>query len=466
MLFIPEPRPTFQRNHLTTKNSFVDERRDYFDPTKDYPPNTIRDDQAQAIILKASGSPSLKDMNWDFFYDNRSGLPLEDVQDHFKSFFASVNKQRHNPQALCGYNDNEEKRSIDSAVRMCKVNIQATPWGRESKRIDYNTRRPIPGEFWKKSYEALPPFIAFNVDGEKKAFWKLYPNHRTYEIHDVHNIPRPLFITINPKTENCHVVCEMTWTRDDHNNPTKARQEYEEIRQELNRLLGADPGYTNQDIRSPLYIAGWQRNAPERHYSDRRIDTETHPLWHRSIWYEPRGYTLADLRDMIAYLKDLHGESHGDQPQATTKTKRRKKVSNKHKVGNFPLSEQLELADIPAAEVNEGDRNRWLFSVLSTKYCRQAKIAFQYRKDHDAFMNYARPIARDLHSQLRPEQKSFTLVEVEGIVRSIVEYVMSNKFRALGWTSEEARDAANRRWAGHVSVATKAATMGISTTTW
>jgi hypothetical protein len=189
---------------------------------------------AQAIILGKSGSRSLDEINTNFFYTNKSGLRLADVQAHFMSLFPSTKKQRVNPQILRGYKDNEVKTSIDRGIYMRKINLRAIPWGRAPKQIDAKTRRLIQGEVWRKSYDALPPMMAFDVD-ENSAhdFRKLYPDHHCHEIHDHFDIPRPLVTTINPVTKNCQFIYEIAWTRDDYTNSATAYAEYEKIRQEM-----------------------------------------------------------------------------------------------------------------------------------------------------------------------------------------------------------------------------------------
>ena len=264
----------------------------------------VTDSEAQSIIALASNN-----FSQDFFYTNYSGLSLDDVQFHFCSLFPSVGVQ-NDPQILCGYLDNRNKKSVARGVRMRKINLRTIPWGRG---------RTI-GEAWHKTYLELPKMMAFDVDENKdgSSFRNLYPEYRCYEIHDALDIPRPLVTTINPISRNCQYIYEMRWSGEDYINPTKALSEYNSIRRELSKYLGADPAFINHVVRSPMFIAGHHRNNPWRkppirknaagqEIPPKKIKIEKESLWHHSTWYMPHAYSLTELREIIAYLRNEIG---------------------------------------------------------------------------------------------------------------------------------------------------------------
>jgi hypothetical protein len=77
----------------------------------------VNDAQAQSLIAAASDNFSP-----DFFYDNRSGLQLEEVQARFIDLFP-------HDFVLCGYEDNRDMKPREQAVSMMKINLRAKPHG-------------------------------------------------------------------------------------------------------------------------------------------------------------------------------------------------------------------------------------------------------------------------------------------------------------------------------------------------
>ena len=280
---------------------------------------------------------------------------------------------------------------------------------------------------------------------------------------------------------NCQAVFEMAWEFEDIINAEKTYCEYEKVRKELNQLLGADQGYVNYVVRSPFYLPGHHRINPNA--SKKLINITNDALWHHSVWYQPHRYTLTELKGIIEYLKKLH-DGHGKIPSefleggaaapnvkrlVETQKKSKKPIETKP-ARRFPISKQREHAAIPAAYIHEhgrdgnSGRNCWLFAGTAVA-CRRADIAAKYRgsKDREGFLAYARTIAFELNGQLHePMDRN----EVEGIVTSVVGYCLGPRFKAIGWTSKEARYLADHRWKGHVSVATKAARLEISKATY
>jgi hypothetical protein len=437
--------------------------------------NLVNDGEpAQRIIAEASDN-----FNPDFFYTNYSGSPLADVQAHFCSLFPAVGIQE-DPQILCGYDDNRIKASVPQGVRMRKINLRAIPLGRayslktvatdkfDCKSQRTNTIERSGREAWIKDYLELPRMMAFDVDENKEdsSFRNLYPEYRCYEIHDALDIPRPLVTTINPISRNCQFIYEIRWTGEDRNNSKKAYLEYENIRRELSELLGADPAFRNHVVRSPLYVAGHHRKNLERTTSKKLINIDKESLWHHSIWYEPHAYSLAELREIIGYLRNEIGIV---VPEAE------KKIATTYKATSSPTPtysvDYRTLAKTPGSHIKEGNRNNWLFANLSLNHCRRADVSEKYRQtnDYNGFMAYARDVATDLHHQLRtePGQAPFTIVDVEWIVKSVVKYCMGPTFRAVGRTSEEAIFANRLRWGfRYVTVAMKAKQLGFSRATY
>jgi hypothetical protein len=229
------------------------------------PPHYVRDDaEAQGRILEASGSPSLDEINMDFYWENQSSLPLADMHARSISRLPSVSARQTNPQILCGHIGNENQKPVAAGIYMEKINIRAIPWGRAPKRIDATSRRLIidADGAWKKTYSALPAFMSFDADISKAFRDKWGPDVRPNTIHETHDIPRPMFTVENPVTNNAQFSYEMEWTIEDRLNPTKAYTEYKQIWDELNRQFGGDPDYTRHVIRSPMYIQGWHRKNP------------------------------------------------------------------------------------------------------------------------------------------------------------------------------------------------------------
>ena len=75
----------------------------------------------------------------------------------------------------------------------------------------------------------------------------------------------------------------------------------------MTRLIGADPAYNGHVIRSPWFITGFHKNKPASDTGN-PIDINNESTYHKSIFYEPYAYTLAELREIIVYLKTLHGD--------------------------------------------------------------------------------------------------------------------------------------------------------------
>lgn len=424
----------------------------------------LNDAEVQPLIAEQTN-------NFDpyFLYTNYNSLSLEEVQTHFMSLFPSVQVQKHSPMALCGYDDNRAMMPVEKAVCTRKLNLRAIPWGPRPKLTNELLND---GDFWIKSYPELPPMMAFDVDeNDKPHFRQLYPDHRCYEIHDALDIPRPLVTTINPISKNCQYIYEMRWTHEDYFNLEKTMIEYERIRRDLSLLFGADPAFVNHVVRSPMFIAGHHRINPNKTTSRKLIDVDRESLWHHSIWYDPHGYTLAELRQIISYLTELHGIDEKEHVATAIKdAQRHQKINDSivaemrlQKQRSLPINIQRQLARTPASQIHEGERNVWLFSNLSLHFCRP--MATSYRGDPSKFMADALAKATVSNNSL---SEPLPGNEITSTVKSIVGWCLSERFRPIGRTSEEATYI-NRhfRWGvNYVTVAMRARKLGISDRTY
>lgn len=396
----------------------------------------------------------------DFFYTNNSSRSLDELREHFCTLMPSVAIQE-NPKVLCGYNNNGEQRDVARAINMRKINLQAIPWGRNC-----DERR------WNLGYNDLPKLIAFDIDENKSPdFGALYPGYRCYEIFDALDIPPPLVITINPVTLNCQYIYEMQWTASDRKKPTAARKEYDSIRRRLSHLLGGDPRFCNHVVRSPFYIAGHHRNNPDRKTNSRkRIDADDESLFHYSKWYEPHAYTLVELWGIVRYLEELHGLPVDESPAVETiEAAKTTGPSDYRPNGNrLPISEQLAYSGREPGSVVVGERNIFIFSSAAVK-CRRIAGTFRkngtdYSRRYQDFMANVLPGILELNGTLANPLDD---KEVRASTASAVRYCLSDRYRPLGRTSEEATFInLNFRWKNHTSVEKKARAMGISRRTY
>lgn len=154
---------------------------------------------------------------------------------------------------------------------MRKINSRATPIARNT----------VEGGWLKACY--MPPFMSFEVDANKH-FERLFPYCKCYDLHDALDIPRPLVIVVNPVSGNCHYVYEMQWSQTDYmafvRDKEAFKQRYEEVRKRLSWLLEADAGFVNHLIRSPLFIAGWNRLNPLQSTSKKKLSLDDDSLFH------------------------------------------------------------------------------------------------------------------------------------------------------------------------------------------
>jgi hypothetical protein len=401
---------------------------------KDKPKQLVNEAQAQPIIAAASNNFST-----DFFCDNRSILPLEEVQARFIDLFP-------HDFVLCGYEDNRDMRPREQAVSMMKIDLRAKPHGPNMEYDESGKRRGG----WNLTYDPLPMWMGFDVDENKSLdFKRLFPDYRCYEIHDALDIRRPQVITINPRSGNCQYLYEMLWTDEDMDRPEATMVEYQRLRKELSMLLAADTRFVNHVVRSPMYVAGHQRKNPGRisKGNKRVIDLDKRPLWHHSIWYEPHGYTLAELRELVGELRELHEMLANDVPGAVMVAVPTTSQEPQHKSNGYsiPYARQQEMARRSASTVQVGERNDWLFSCLAVNHGRPNVNRFRSGRDYIGFTNFLSPIATRLNSELHDPLDEG---EVERTSQSIIKFLLSGRFNRHRTSDYEEATFINRpfRW--------------------
>src|SRR5262249_52143690 len=154
------------------------------------------------------------------------------------------------------------------------------------------------------------------------------------------------------------------------------------------------------------------------------------------IWYDPHGYTLAELRQLIDYLKKLHqidtnADANLNQLIAPPPTKvidhdRLIIKQQQRSMNSVDINVQRLLARTPAHQIHEGERNLWLFSNISLNFCR--KVADKYRNDPSTFMAVALAKARELNNCLNAPLPFY---EVFNTVKSVVNWCLSPRYRPL-----------------------------------
>lgn len=404
-------------------------------------------------ILEASRSRDYDNMNWDFFYTNKSGMSLEDVQLFFMTHFPSVQSGQAVPQILCGANDNREQRPIERGVFRRKINLKAIPWGRnpDTRAND----RTVSKGFWNIDYPLLPSFMAFDVDANSKPdFRKLFPNSLCHQIHEEFDIARPLVTTINPISRNCQFLYGMRWTSEDHANADQVYMEFEGIRAELSRLLGADPQFRNHVVRSPMYIEGWHKNEPWRSSSTKLFNPEKEALWHYSIWYQPHLYTLSELKELIISLKTLH-EKSGRRLIATNYSQHIIPTQKREDI-IVPKTKQ-SIPDV----FHKGERNCSMFDLMRHYAYPQA---YKF-KDAGSFAEHL--YEKFSKVNIKRCAPSLPSSEIQATARSVANYCIMKGFKKPSWTDEDRAYASLIKFGpNHVTNKTKVADKNFSLRTF
>jgi Primase C terminal 1 (PriCT-1) len=414
----------------------------------------VYDYEAQPIIAAQTNNFSR-----DFLYKNHSdGYDLKQLHDHFINCFPF-------DKILCGYKKNSGKEFVRQAVRKRFINFRAKPFGWDALH-----------ETWNKNYPVPPIFMAFDVDEDKQTspYNLLFPDYRCYEIHDAMDIARPLVTTINPISGNCQYVYSILWTDEDlerfMEHPDSVLREFEAIRKELSWLFGADRGFTNHVIRSPLYIAGHHKDDPERRTNTRyKFEVGAEALYHHSIWYNPDCYTLDDLRQLASELKELHvrflsNEERLEQLRSQYFPSLSSAVEHTRASRRFAVHEpritRAQALAINPRTVEVGERNDAVFNYLKFKGGYPHARKFKPSSDINGFESFLTPFAQEFNSQIpTPLPES----DIRTIVRSVAKWCSSDRFMGGGRTSEEARFINfHYRWKNHTSAAQEAIEQNVS----
>lgn len=231
----------------------------------------------------------------EFFWTNKSSRTYAQLQALYCSRMPSVIANKDNPEIFAGYHhDRRTPKPVAQGI-FCRFNeIKSIPCGYDTiTRTYYRHARP------------LPRLMSVEIDITDN-YLKRFCG-KPADIFETHNIPRPFFTAENPLTENCHVGFLIKYDADEWINVERASRELKAIWKEFTRLIGGDPAYDGHTIRSPWFITGFHKQRP---WSDtgNLININKDCTYHRSVFYEPHDYTLGELREVIVYLKTLHGD--------------------------------------------------------------------------------------------------------------------------------------------------------------
>ncbi|MGO9399899.1 MAG: hypothetical protein ACLP19_18960 [Xanthobacteraceae bacterium] len=347
MVFISEPRQDSKHNLPTDQIKFVDPDNADFDalferrwngtfghvpprepvvpnfiPTQYIPPEPPRvwspeeiaihtafinnDKKAIYEARRASGylndadiSSMLEEISGDdmgFFWTNKSSHTYEQLQALYCSVMPSVLATKDNPKIFAGYH--HDKRTPKSVVQgiFCRFNeIKSIPCG-------YNTITRTFNRFARP----LPRLMSVEID-IKDNFLNFFPGEYPADIFETHNIPRPFFTAENPLSGHCHVGFLIKYSADEWMNVERTSGELKPIWKEFTHLIGGDPSYDGHTIRSPWFITGFHKQKPTSDTGN-LIDINKECTYHKSTFYEPHEYSLDELRELIVYLKALHGD--------------------------------------------------------------------------------------------------------------------------------------------------------------
>jgi hypothetical protein len=418
---------------------------------------------------------------------NRSGLP----EDEYKKNFGEVAFPNAD-HVWCGATWNATKLPASAAIMTKYINFQQTP---RYNNAWFNANKPDNEQKhgWVYDKVTLSPGMAFDVDTDKpdSLFPKLFGTDvKCYQLFEKYpSLSKPCTVTVNADSLNAHFFYLVQWTDRDLEDIPAALTRYNAIRRQLTALFAADPAYQNDIIRSPFYREGQHRKHPRRKTYLRRKRGDKMPSVEKTtdvshsapfaygILYPIVGYTLDDLEKLGDQLRAILGpekvalatgqcqdeeviaveepvsSSCGEQRPATTitppKKHKRKQKTLSVAPRSFPIADQWKLVHTPA-HATKNCRNKWLTANLSLRYCRRAEIANKFRanKDWKGFLAYATDRAMELYAQLE-DKRDFPVTDVRTIVRSVVGYCMSGKFKAINgkrWSSEEASYVARCRW--------------------
>ena len=392
-------------------------------------PGSLNDAEISLLLTEQSAD----DMG--FFWNNRSSWSYEELQFHYCCLMPSVVANKDNPTIFCGYH--HEKRTSKSVVKgiFCQFNnIRSIPTGYDTAIGGYYQDTPL-----------LPRLLALDIDQN------IFGEEKPADIFETHDIPRPFFTSENPITSHCHAVYEIKYNADEWINWKRTSHELNAITKELTRLLGADPSYNGHVIRSPWFITGFHKNKPASDTGN-LIDINNESTYHRSVFYEPHAYTLAELRELIVYLKALHGEKLNHQTVGR---------DLETLLGTNNAKEQG--AAIPLAN----DTNSRNVSIFNKTRHHAYKIAYQYSiNNFDTFVNVLMAYASGQNCFSTP----LPTYELRATCKSIAQFCLTKNFqqprRQHDHSSALQSLRSRRRWGyNYETNAMKAAAEGISKST-
>jgi hypothetical protein len=384
--------------------------------------------------------------------------------------------------AMCGLEHPNQKPLATQAAIFCQFgNFQAIPsqyYSKKQQRWKHNFNSTT--KCYVTTYPELPTAFVVEIDSNDAdcAFQKLWGDIRSYQLFDVHkHLPRPAMVVVNSRTLNPHFQYLMEWKSEDRRDPRRAIERYDATRGKFTLLFGGDTQFQNCGTRMPWYFVGNHNAYPKRKATKaHQINVADTPLFHYSIGYELKKWTLDELEAMIAvieyhlgpekvalaYSQDtfsdtLHNTvSQQKEPeQARTQSKKRKSSG-----GGPTFEEQLKYAAIPIDQVEEGIRDKYIFSVGALS-ARDLAAIFQASGNRRAFYEEIHANLTHVNARLR---QPMTAGEVRKTARSVVDWCMDVFVpKNTGYTKTTYGKArAEKRWAGHLSIAKEAKLRGCS----
>jgi Replicase family/Primase C terminal 1 (PriCT-1) len=364
----------------------------------------------------------------ELFWTNKSSWTYEKLQAHYVSRIPSVLANKDDPQIFCGYH--HEKRSSKSVVKgiFCRFNnIRSIPCGYDTMTGGYSQDTP-----------PLPRLLAFDIDRN------IFGAEKPADIFEAHVIARPFFTSENPVSGHCHAVYEVKYNAEEWIDWKRTSRELDAITKELTRLIGADPTYNGHVIRSPWFITGFHKNKPASDTGN-LINTNTSSTYHKSTFYQPHAYTLTELRELIVYLKTLHGEN----------------------VSSPEIKVHPRAAVVPTASADTNSRN---VSIFNATRRHAYTIAHQYsRNSFDAFVDVLMAYA-SRHNSFSTKQP-LPAYELRATCKSIAGFCLTKSFQRprqrCDHSSELQSLRSRRRWGyNYETNKMKATANGISESTF
>ena len=459
--FTTTTTPTPTRHVVELSDRLPTSLGPYLGETKydaNYIPGNMSEAEAAAHVASISNG-----LSCDFFIGNKSTRPIEDLVGHFISLmpdrrrvFAGYHKERMSP------------RNVEQAIYCRYLGIRSKPIGYDQESHKYT-----------RDNSALPKLVVLDVDCQRYQFIQRHGKRTTAaEIFD--EIPyKPLVTVTNPRSHNCHAAYEITYSPEELANPIDTKLKLKTIIAALSDAIGADPGYNGYTMRGPLFVPGQHKNQkPSKTVSVyRQEDGKIIPnsLYHKSVWYEPHAYTLAELQQFVDYLNANTTNEVDIAVADTTVNETPAKAQKKKKLTGcgVDFKRQLELAAIHPSEVHE-EENNYLFSDIAINFARVQVGKYKRANNFDGFYKAALEYATARNALYRyPEPTN----QVKSTTRSVITYYFNKHRLAVPrnphgkyytFNSETASIASRHyRWGvDYVSQAKQAAAAGIPLSTF